>query len=207
MLLNRVLLQLLGIGNQRDDGKNGQIRFINGTTTADCDFRRNGATALTLKANNEVQFTGYILVNNISAPDDTDLALRRDDVEFIRLYRDGTTSAEAIVCSKQLRANSQLRVNNLQINQFSSGYQYTDFRLENTNDSIMRFLVGSPNDVNLQISQYVDGNSQLINEIVLNRTTKCGGFFHTNTIDTYTDTDLLIRRNGTDVLNILLTHL
>ena len=111
---------VLGIGNQRDDGTNGQIRFKNGTsgettsmiidesfvftprqiqgnnglkvdfidmrtTTADFDFRRNGATALTLKANNEVQFTGYLLVNNISTPENTDMALRRSGTELIRL--------------------------------------------------------------------------------------------------------------------------
>ena len=111
---------VLGIGNQRDDGTNGQIRFKNGTsgettsmiidesfvftprqiqgnnglkvdfidmrtTTADFDFRRNGATALTLKANNEVQFTGYLLVNNISTPENTDMALCRSGTELIRL--------------------------------------------------------------------------------------------------------------------------
>ena len=81
---------VLGIGNQRDDGTNGQIRFINGTSgettsliidksflytprqiqgnnglkvdfidtrtaNADFQFRRNGSTAITLKASNEVQ--------------------------------------------------------------------------------------------------------------------------------------------------------
>ena len=144
---------VLGIGNQRDDGTNGQIRFINGTSgettsliidksflytprqiqgnnglkvefidtrtaNADFQFRRNGSTAITLKASNEVQFSGYLILNNISTPDNTDLALRRDDDEFMRLFKDGTTLEEAIICSKQLRANAQIRVNNLQINQF-----------------------------------------------------------------------------------------
>ena len=122
---------VLGIGNQRDDGTNGQIRFINGTSgettslivdksflytprqiqgnnglkvdfidtrtaNADFQFRRNGSTAITLKASNEVQFSGYLILNNISTPDNTDLALRRDDDEFMRLFKDGTTLEEAI---------------------------------------------------------------------------------------------------------------
>ena len=177
---------VLGIGNQRDDGTNGQIRFINGTSgettsliidksflytprqiqgnnglqvdfidtrtaNADFQFRRNGSTAITLKASNEVQFSGYFILNNISTPDNTDLALRRDDDAFMRLFKDGTTLEEAIICSKQLRANAQIRVNNLQINQFSSGVQFADFRLEGV-DSIMRFYVGNSTSANLQMT-------------------------------------------------------
>ena len=61
----------------------------------------------------------------------------------------------------------------------------------------MRFFVGNPTSVNLQISQTATSN-----EILLNRATKCSNVFHTNTIDTYTDTDLLIKRNDTEVLRI-----
>ena len=77
----------------------------------------------------------------------------------------------------------------------------------------MRFYVGNSTSVNLQISQFVNGNSELINEILLNRNTKCSQTFYTNVIDTYTDTDLIFRRNGieyfrlddlagTDILNV-----
>ena len=59
-------------------------------------------------------------------------------------FTEDTVEVEAIICSKQLRANAQLRVSNLQINQFSSGVQYADFRLENA-DSIARFFVGNSN--------------------------------------------------------------
>ena len=104
---------------------------------------------------------------------------------------------EAIICNKQLRANTQLRVNNLQINQFPVGMEYADFRLEDASNSIMRFFVGNPTSVNLQISQTATSN-----EILLNRATKCSNVFHTNTIDTFTDTDLLIKRNDTEVLRI-----
>ena len=61
----------------------------------------------------------------------------------------------------------------------------------------MSFFVGNPNDVNLQIIK-----TDTLNEILLNRNTKCSQTFYTNTIDTYTDTDLLIKTSGTDVLNI-----
>ena len=217
---------VLGIGNQRDDGTNGQIRFINGTSgettsliidksflytprqiqgnnglkvdfidtrtaNADFQFRRNGSTAITLKASNEVQFSGYLILNNISTPDNTDLALRRDDDEFMRLFKDGTTLEEAIICSKQLRANAQIRVNNLQINQFSSGVQYADFRLEDV-DSVMRFYVGNGTSANLQMTNA---------GISLRRETTISSV-KTNFIDTDGDNDLIFRRNGTDVLNI-----
>ena len=217
---------VLGIGNQRDDGTNGQIRFINGTSgettsliidksflytprqiqgnnglkvdfidtrtaNADFQFRRNGSTAITLKASNEVQFSGYLILNNISTPDNTDLALRRDDDEFMRLFKDGTRLEEAIICSKQLRANAQIRVNNLQINQFSSGVQFADFRLEDV-DSIMRFYVGNSTSANLQMTNA---------GISLNRETTISSV-KTNLINSNGDNDLTIRRNGTDVLNI-----
>ena len=117
--------------------------------------------------------------------------MRRDDDEFMRLFKDGTTLEEAIICSKQLRANAQIRVNNLQINQFSSGVQYADFRLENT-DSVMRFYVGNGTSANLQMTNA---------GIDLRRETTISSV-KTNVIDTNGDSDLTIRRNGTDVLNI-----
>ena len=343
-------------------GNNGlKVDFIDTrTSTADFDFRRGGSTAITLKAGDEVDFSGYVNINNISTENDTDMAIRRNDIEFIRLFKDGTTSAEAIfcykqlratqgfkattidtenvndnldfqrngssymvfnsdrininqplhlagtlfidtvnklslkpslesgvnifdirnlhpvadnpmiryrvgegggetivcemtndrvsfqrnvligtayelqtntidtvndndlvisrnnipfltldkftedtiekeaiICSKQLRANNQFRINNLQINQFPVGIEYADFRLEDASNGIMRFFVGNPTSVNLQISQTATSN-----EILLNRATKCSNVFYTNTIDTYTDTDLLIKRNDTEVLRI-----
>ena len=219
---------VLGIGNQRDDGTNGQIRFINGTSgettsliidksflytprqiqgnngfkvdfidtrtaNADFQFRRNGSTAITLKASNEVsfQFSGYLILNNISTPDNTDLALRRDDDEFMRLFKDGTTLEEAIICSKQLRANAQIRVNNLQINQFSSGVQFADFRLEDV-DSIMRFYVGNSTSANLQMTN---------SGISLNRETTISSV-KTNLINSNGDNDLVFRRNGTEIFKL-----
>ena len=217
-------------------GNNGlKVDFIDTrTANANFQFRRNNATALTLKENQQVQFSGYVLVNNISTPTNTDLALRRSDTELIRLNSsnqiqlsgdllvntinsngdndvvfkrndiqfmaldkftedvNGTpTEIEAIILSKQLRANAQLRVNNLQINQFSSGVQYADIRLENA-DSVMRFYVGNGTSANLQMTNA---------GISLNRETTVGNI-KTNFIDTTGNNDLTIRRNGTDVLNI-----
>ena len=154
---------------------------------------------------NVVVGTAYELrTNAIDTTTDNDLVISRNNIPFLTLdkFIEDTVEKEAIICNKQLRANGQLRVNNLQINQFASGIQYTDFRLENANNSIMRFFVGNSTSPNLQISQYINGSSETISEISLNRTTKCGGTFHTNTIDTYTDTDLLIKRNDTEVLRI-----
>ena len=185
-------------------GNNGlKVDYIDTrNTNVDFQFRRSGATAITLKADNVVQFTGYLHINNISTPTDTDMAIRRNDIEFIRLYKDTSTSGEAIICSKQLQANGQIRVNNLQINQFLVGIQYTDFRLENANNSIMRFFVGNSTSPNLQISQYINGDSETINEIVLNRTTKCGGIFHTNTINSNDNNTLNIQQNNNTFISL-----
>ena len=58
----------------------------------------------------------------------------------------------------------------------------------------MRFFVGNSTSVNLQIAQ-----TATLNEMLLNRATKCSNVFHTNTIDTYTDVDLVVNRNGTEI--------
>ena len=141
---------------------------------------------------------GYGLETNlINSNGDNDVVFKRNDVPFMTLDKftedvNGTpTEIEAIICSKQLRANGQIRVNNLQINQFSSGVQYTDIRLENV-DSVMRFYVGNGTSANIQMTNA---------GIELNRETTVGSI-KTNTIDTTGNNDLTIRRNGTDVLNI-----
>ena len=108
--------------------------------------------------------------------------MRRSDDEYIRLFKDTSTSAEAIICSKQLRANANILVQKLQINQIPVGIEYADFRLEDASNSIMRFYVGNSTSVNLQIAQ-----TATLNEILLNRATKCSNVLQTNTIDTYSD--------------------
>ena len=123
-------------------GNNGlKVDFIDTrNTNVDFHFRRSGATAITLKADNVVQFTGYLHINNISTPTDTDMAIRRNDEEFIRLFKDGTTSAEAIFCYKQLRA--------------TQGFKTTSVDTENVNDNL---------DFQRNGSSYMVFNSDRIN--------------------------------------------
>ena len=143
-------------------------------------------------------------VNTLNSSGDNDVVFQRNEVPFLTLdkFTENTVEVEAIICNKQLRANAQLHISKLKINQFPVSIEYADFRWVVINNNILRFFVGNANDPNLLINQYTDGNSQVVNEIVLNRPTKCNGTFHANIIDTYTDTDLLIKRNGTDVINI-----
>ena len=144
-------------------------------------------------------------VNTINSSGDNNLVFQRDDVEFFKLdkFTEDSTEKEAIICSKQLRANSNMLVNNLQINQFSVGVQYCDFRLENA-DSVVRFYVGNGTNANFQITN---------TELTLGRVANCTAGLKSNFIDTYTDTDLIFRRNGveyfrlddltgTDILNV-----
>ena len=123
-------------------GNNGlKVDFIDTrTSTADFDFRRGGSTAITLKAGDEVDFSGYVNINNISTENDTDMAIRRNDIEFIRLFKDGTTSAEAIFCYKQLRA--------------TQGFKATTIDTENVNDNL---------DFQRNGSSYMVFNSDRIN--------------------------------------------
>ena len=176
---------------------NPMIRFRvgeGGGETIVCEMTNNGVSL----QRNLIVGTAYELQTNaIDTVNDSDLVISRNNVQFMRLDKftediNGTpTEIEAIICSKQLRANAQLRVNNLQINQFSSGVQYADIRLENA-DSVMRFYVGNGTSANLQMTNA---------GISLNRETTVGNI-KTNFIDTTGDNDLTIRRNGTDVLNI-----
>ena len=143
---------------------------------------------------NVVVGTAYELrTNAIDTVNDNDLVISRNNIPFLTLdkFIEDTVEKEAIICSKQLRANSNILVKNLQINQFSSGVEYADFRLHNA-DSVMRFYVGNSTNANFQITNA---------GVSLNRETTIGSI-KTNTIDTNTDTDLLIKRSGTEVLRI-----
>ena len=190
-------VNIFDIRNLHPVADNPMIRFRVG--------EGGGETIVCEMTNNAVSFQRNIIVgtsyelrtNTIDTVNDNDLIFSRNNVQFMRLDKftedvNGTpTEREAIICSKQLRANSQIRVNNLQINQFSSGVQYTDFRLENA-DSVMRFYAGNGTSANIQMTNA---------GIELRRETTVGSI-KTNTIDTTDDNDLTIRRNGTDVLNI-----
>ena len=160
-----------------------------------------GETIVCEMSNDAVSFQRNVIVgtayelrtNTIDTTTDNDLVISRNNVQFLVLdkFTEDTVEKEAIVCSKQLRANAQLRVNNLQINQFSSGVQYTDFRLEDV-DSIMRFYVGNSTSANLQMTN---------TSIELRRETTISSV-KTNTIDTNGDNDLVFRRNGTEFFRL-----
>ena len=160
-----------------------------------------GETIVCEMTNNAVSFQRNVIVgtayelrtNTIDTTTDNDLVISRNNVQFLVLdkFTEDTVEKEAIVCSKQLRANAQLRVNNLQINQFSSGVQYADFRLEDV-DSIMRFYVGNSTSANLQMTN---------TSIELRRETTISSV-KTNTIDTNGDNDLIFRRNGTEFFRL-----
>ena len=124
---------------------------------------------------NVVVGTAYELrTNAIDTVNDNDLVISRNDVPFLTLdkFTEDTVEKEAIICSKQLRANGNMLINNLQINQFPVGIEYADFRLEDASNAIMRFFVGNPTSVNLQISQTATSN-----EILLNRKLNVQMFF------------------------------
>ena len=190
-------VNIFDIRNLHPVADNPMIRFRvgeGGGETIVCEMTNNAVSF----QRNVIVGTAYELQTNaIDTVNDNDLVISRNNVQFMALDKftedvnGSPTEIEAIICSKQLRANGQIRVNNLQINQFSSGVQYADFRLENTN-SVMRFYAGNGTSANIQMTNA---------GIELRRETTVGSI-KTNTIDTTGDNDLTIRRNGTDVLNI-----
>ena len=186
-------VNIFDIRNLHPVADNPMIRFRVGEGGGDtivCEMTNN---AVSLQRNVIVGTAYELRTNAIDTTTDNDLVFNRNNVPFLTLdkFTEDTVEKEAIICSKQLRANSNILVNNLQINQFSSGVQYADFRLHNI-DSVMRFYVGNSTSANFQITNA---------GITLSRETTVGSL-KTNTIDTNTDTDLLIKRSGTDVLNI-----
>ena len=121
-------------------GQQLKTNTINSHTNSNLVIQRSGSTAITLNAGNEVDFSGYVNINNITTENDTDMAIRRNDMEFIRLFKDGTTSAEAIFCYKQLRA--------------TQGFKATTIDTENVNDNL---------DFQRNGSSYMAFNSDRIN--------------------------------------------
>ena len=188
-------VNIFDIRNLHPVADNPMIRFRTGEgggETIVCEMTNNGVSL----QRNLIVGTAYELKTNaIDTVNDNDLLISRNNVQFMRLDKftedvNGTpTEREAIICSKQLRANAQLKVKNLQINQFSSGVQYSDIRLENT-DSVIRFYVGNGTSANLQMTN---------TGIDLRRETTIGSV-KTNFIDTDGDNDLVIRRNGSGMI-------
>ena len=135
--------------------------------------------------------------NTYNSNGDNDVVFQRDDIQyfvlnrFIEVVNDEDVVRETITFNKQIRANGYILVNNLLINQFSVGVQYTDFRLHNA-DSVMRFYVGNSSSVNLQITN---------SDIHLNRATTITSV-KTNLINSNGDNDVVFQRNGTPYLTL-----
>ena len=186
-------VNIFDIRNLHPVADNPMIRFRTGEgggETIVCEMTNNGVSL----QRNLIVGTAYELQTNaIDTVNDNDLIISRNNIPFLTLdkFTEDTVEKEAIICSKQLRANAQLRVNNLQINQFSSGVQYADFRLEDV-DSIMRFYVGNSTSANLQMTNA---------GIDLRRETTISSV-KTNTIDSNGDNDLVVRRNGTEFFKL-----
>ena len=176
---------------------NPMIRFRCGLT-GEITCMEITTSYVNLKKDLTIENTVKLKTNTIDTNDDNDLIFKRNDVPFMTLDKftedvNGTpTEIEAIICSKQLRANSQIRVNNLQINQFSSGVQYTDFRLENA-DSVMRFYAGNGTSANIQMTNA---------GIELNRETTISSV-KTNTINSNGNNTLNIQQNGNSFISLL----
>ena len=157
-----------------------------------------GETIVCEMTNDAVSFQRNVIVgtayelktNSIDTVNDNDLVISRNNISFLTLdkFTEDTIEKEAIICSKQLRANGNMLVNNLQINQFASGVEYADFRLHNA-DSVLRFFVGNSTNPNFQITNA---------NINLNRDTIIGSV-KTNTINSNGDNDLVFQRNGTEI--------
>ena len=126
-------VNIFDIRNLHPVADNPMIRFRvgeGGGETIICEMTNNGVSI----ARNLVVGTAYELrTNALDTNGDNDLVISRNNIPFLTLdkFTEDTVEKEAIICSKQLRANGNIRVNNLQINQFQSGVEYADFRLEN----------------------------------------------------------------------------
>ena len=134
-------------------GDNGcKVDFLDTRNSgADFIFKRNNIeffrldTALdNIVCSKGIVAGGGIKCNTLDSDGDSDVIYKRNNVRFLALdkFIEDTVEKEAIVCSKQLRANANMLVNKLQINQFPIGIEYCDFRLHDA-DSVMRFYAGN----------------------------------------------------------------
>ena len=183
-------VNIFDIRNLHPIADNPMIRFRvgeGGGETIVCEMTNDAVSF----QRNVIVGTAYELKTNaIDTVNDNDLVISRNNISFLTLdkFTEDTVEREAIICSKQLRANGNVLVNNLQINQFQSGVEYADFRLHNA-DSVLRFFVGNSTNPNFQITNA---------NINLNRDTTIGSV-KTNTINSNGDNDLVFQRNGTEI--------
>ena len=185
-------INIFDIRNLHPVVDNPMIRFrvgVGAGETIICQMTNDGISA----QRNVIVGTAYELrTNAIDTTTDNDLVISRNNIPFLTLdkFIEDTVEKEAIICSKQLRANGNMLVNNLQINQFQSGVEYTDFRLQDA-DSVVRFFVGNSTNANFQITHA---------GITLNRETTISSV-KTNTIN-INGSDLVFQREGTEFFRL-----
>ena len=187
-------VNIFDIRNLHPVADNPMIRFRcgeGGGETIVCEMTNN---AISLQRNVIVGTAYELRTNAIDTVNDNDLVISRNNIPFLTLdkFTEDTVEKEAIICNKQLRANGNILVNNLQINQFASGVEYADFRLHNA-DSVVRFFVGNSTNANFQITNA---------GISLNRETTIGSV-KTNTINSNGNNTLNIQQNGNTFISLL----
>ena len=109
---------------RNNNGTNPMIRFrcsVSGETVC----MEITPSYVNLKKDLTIEHTVRLKTNTIDTNGDNDLVLKRNDVEFMKLdkFIEDTIEKEAIICSKQLRANANISVRNLEINQFPVGIE------------------------------------------------------------------------------------
>ena len=164
-------------------GRQLKTNTINSHTNSDLLIQRSGSTAITLKAGNEVDFSGYVNINNISTQNDTDMAIRRNDEEFIRLFKNETTSDEATICYKILRANVELKTNIINTLDNNS----LDFQ-QNGNTFISLQSIANRIQVN-RLLRVVDSGNSIQAQMVESNTGNYMSFTLGNHISAYTSGD------------------
>ena len=187
-------VNIFDIRNLHPVADNPMIRFRcgeGGGETIVCEMTNN---AISIQRNVIVGTAYELRTNAIDTVNDNDLVISRNNIPFLTLdkFTEDTVEKEAIFCSKQLRANGNILVNNLQINQFASGVEYADFRLHNA-DSVVRYFVGNSTNANFQITHA---------GITLNRETTIGSV-KTNTINSNGNNTLTIQQNGNPFISLL----
>ena len=134
-------VNIFDIRNLHPVDDNPMIRFRVGELGGESIVCEMTNDAVAFQRNVAVGTAYELRTNAIHTTTDNDLVISRNNIPFLTLdkFTEDTVEKEAIICSKQLRANGNMLVNNLQINQFSVGVQYADFRLEDA-DSVVRFF-------------------------------------------------------------------
>ena len=165
------------------NGQQLKSNTINSHTNSNLVIQRSGSTAITLKAGNEVDFSGYVNSNNISTENDTDMAIRRNDEEFIHLFKNETTSDEAIICYKILRANEELKTNTLNTLDDNS------LNIQQNGDAFIS-LQSIANRVQVnRLLRVVDGGNSIQAQLVQSNTGNYMSFTLGNHISAYTSGD------------------